>query len=172
MDLLSMSGHKIYGPKGIGAIYIRKVTKITSQMIGGHHEMNKRAGTENVAGIVSKTGLITGSEHICAFVWNTEPLRIVNAQPDTNETSAPMRSSVFGWTDREVVTPSSAPANGKLSAPIPFSYNQSRSARAASAATAPRARNKKPRVLRVGSWRTSSASFSQHATRMWVNDNG
>lgn len=52
INLLSMSGHKIYGPKGIGAIYIRKGTKITPQMHGGHHEMNKRAGTENVPGIV------------------------------------------------------------------------------------------------------------------------
>jgi len=52
IDLLSMSGHKIYGPKGVGAIYIRKGTKITPQLFGGHHEMGKRAGTENVAGIV------------------------------------------------------------------------------------------------------------------------
>jgi len=52
MSLLSMSAHKIYGPKGIGALYIRKGTKITAQMHGGHHEMGKRAGTENVAGIV------------------------------------------------------------------------------------------------------------------------
>ena len=52
IDLLSMSAHKIYGPKGVGALYIRKGTKITPQVQGGHHEMGKRAGTENVAGIV------------------------------------------------------------------------------------------------------------------------
>ncbi|MDP2929240.1 MAG: cysteine desulfurase NifS [Candidatus Omnitrophota bacterium] len=52
INLLSMSGHKIYGPKGVGAIYIRKGTRITPQLFGGHHEMGKRAGTENVAGIV------------------------------------------------------------------------------------------------------------------------
>jgi len=52
IDLLSMSAHKIYGPKGVGVIYIKKGTKITPQLLGGHHEMSKRAGTENVAGIV------------------------------------------------------------------------------------------------------------------------
>lgn len=52
LDLVSISGHKIYGPKGIGAIYIRKGTKITQILHGGHHEMGRRAGTENVAGIV------------------------------------------------------------------------------------------------------------------------
>jgi len=52
VDLLSMSGHKIYGPKGVGTLYIRKGTKITPLMHGGHHEMGKRAGTENVPAIV------------------------------------------------------------------------------------------------------------------------
>jgi len=52
IDLLSISAHKFYGPKGVGALYIRKGTKITPQFHGGHHEFKKRAGTENVAGIV------------------------------------------------------------------------------------------------------------------------
>ena len=52
VDMLSMSGHKIYGPKGVGAIYIRKGTRMTSWSHGGSHERSRRAGTENVPGIV------------------------------------------------------------------------------------------------------------------------
>jgi cysteine desulfurase len=49
---MSMSGHKIYGPKGVGALYIRKGTRLFPLQHGGHHESNRRAGTENVPGIV------------------------------------------------------------------------------------------------------------------------
>lgn len=52
VDLMTMSAHKIYGPKGIGALYIRKGTKIEPLIRGGHHERNRRAGTENVPSIV------------------------------------------------------------------------------------------------------------------------
>ena len=52
VDLLSFSGHKIYGPKGVAGLYIRKGTKMVSVQHGGEHERRRRAGTENVAAIV------------------------------------------------------------------------------------------------------------------------
>ncbi len=52
IDLLSFSSHKIYGPKGVAGLYIRKGTKMVAVQHGGDHERRRRAGTENVAGIV------------------------------------------------------------------------------------------------------------------------
>ncbi len=52
VDLLSMSAHKLYGPKGVGALYIRKGLKLESFMHGGEQEMGRRASTHNVPGIV------------------------------------------------------------------------------------------------------------------------
>src|SRR5262249_15378063 len=51
-DLLSLSAHKIHGPKGIGALYIKKGTRLGKLLHGGHHERDRRPGTENVPGIV------------------------------------------------------------------------------------------------------------------------
>jgi cysteine desulfurase len=52
LDLLSLSAHKFHGPKGTGAMYIRKGTNLAPLIYGGHHERDRRAGTENVPGIV------------------------------------------------------------------------------------------------------------------------
>ncbi len=53
IDLLSLSGHKLHAPKGIGALYIRRGTRFRPFIIGGHQESSRRAGTENIAGIVA-----------------------------------------------------------------------------------------------------------------------
>ena len=52
IDMLSLSGHKIYGPKGIGALYVKNGIEFEKFINGGHQERNKRAGTENTAGII------------------------------------------------------------------------------------------------------------------------
>jgi cysteine desulfurase len=58
VDLLSISAHKVHGPKGVGALYIREGVQLKPLIYGGHHEGGRRAGTENVAGIV---GLATAA---------------------------------------------------------------------------------------------------------------
>src|SRR6201981_1324743 len=52
VDLLTISGHKFYAPKGIGALYVRGGTRLRQLLYGGHHQRGFRPGTENVAGIV------------------------------------------------------------------------------------------------------------------------
>jgi cysteine desulfurase len=52
VDLVSLSGHKLHGPKGVGALYLRKGVRISKLIYGGHHERDRRAGTENVPAIV------------------------------------------------------------------------------------------------------------------------
>ncbi len=53
VDMLSLSGHKLHAPKGVGVLYVRKGTRFAPYLIGGHQEKGRRGGTENVAGIIA-----------------------------------------------------------------------------------------------------------------------
>ena len=72
VDLLSMSAHKLHGPKGIGCLVVRSGVRLEPQMLGGGHERNRRAGTENVAGIaglaravsIARRDLDTNTAHL------------------------------------------------------------------------------------------------------------
>jgi cysteine desulfurase len=65
IDMLSLSGHKLHGPKGIGALYVRKGTKFSPFLIGGHQESGRRGGTENTAAII---GLGRAAEFVAAHM--------------------------------------------------------------------------------------------------------
>ena len=76
VDLLSLAGHKIYGPKGVGVLYVRTRTPFLAQMLGGSQEKNRRAGTENVAGAVGMaTALRLADEERAERISHLRPLR-------------------------------------------------------------------------------------------------
>lgn len=76
VDLLSISAHKFRGPKGMGALYLRRGTPYLAQQNGGGQERNRRAGTENVPGIVGLGEALTLAElQREAFIWHTTSLR-------------------------------------------------------------------------------------------------
>jgi cysteine desulfurase len=96
VDLLTLSGHKIYGPKGVGVLFVRRNVRLAPMLHGGTHERQRRAGTENVAGIV---GLGKAGE--LAQAW------LANDAPSTNPREVPTNPG--GVTNPDGVTNPGAP---------------------------------------------------------------
>ncbi len=99
VDLLSISGHKIHAPQGVGALYVRKGTLIQPMIHGGRHERGRRAGTENVAGIV---GLGKAAELARAGLSNGEAAHM-------GELRDRIERTILGQTDDVGVNSAGAP---------------------------------------------------------------
>ncbi|WP_019499570.1 cysteine desulfurase NifS [Pseudanabaena sp. PCC 6802] len=69
VDILAFSGHKLHAPKGIGALYLRRGVRFRPLLVGGHQERGRRAGTENVAGIVA---LGKAAELATSYLWDID----------------------------------------------------------------------------------------------------
>jgi cysteine desulfurase len=83
VDMLSLSGHKFHSPKGIGALYIRKGTKFSPYMIGGHQERGRRGGTENTASII---GLGKAAELAAAHLAENDYERVSQLRDKLEQT--------------------------------------------------------------------------------------
>ncbi len=89
IDLLALSGHKLHAPKGIGALYVRRGTRFRPSLIGGHQERGRRAGTENVPGIVALGKAAELAQYHLANISHERQLRdyletvIINTIPNT-----------------------------------------------------------------------------------------
>jgi cysteine desulfurase len=90
-DLLTISAHKIHGPQGVGALFVRRATPLRSQLHGGHQEKGRRPGTENVAGIaglgraseIARCGLSDGSMQRIGDLRQRLEAAVVDLVPDT-----------------------------------------------------------------------------------------
>ncbi|MBI5593516.1 MAG: cysteine desulfurase NifS [Deltaproteobacteria bacterium] len=105
IDMLSLSGHKLHAPKGIGALYVRKGTKFSPFLIGGHQEKGRRGGTENVASII---GLGRASDFVAAHM--TEENTRIKSLRDKLETQLVQKipnALVNGDTDNRLPNTSS-----------------------------------------------------------------
>ncbi len=95
IDMLTLSGHKVHGPKGIGALYVRKGTRFRPFMVGGHQERGRRGGTENVPGIVALGKACELAQYHLANISRERQLRdyletsILTLIPDTVVNGSP-----------------------------------------------------------------------------------
>jgi len=116
VDLLSLSAHKFYGPKGVGVLYVRKGTPLLPMQTGGAHERKRRAGTENVAGIVGlATALKLAYDHAAENNARIAALRerliqgVLESIPDARLTGHPTQrlpnnaSFVFNYIEGESI---------------------------------------------------------------------
>ena len=123
IDLLSLSGHKFHGPKGIGALYVRKGVQIDPLVHGGHHEWHRRAGTENVPGIIGLGKAaeiahleIAENERKVRSLRDTLERGIVERIPEVIITDAP-----YGILNRHILAPLGVdPSNLISTQPFPF----------------------------------------------------
>ena len=104
-DLLSLSGHKIYGPKGVGALFVKDGTPIKAVQMGGHHEKNLRSGTLNVPGIVGLGKAIKLLDKKSQAVNNKKIAKLRDMLVDGITKNTP---DVMLNTDRKISTPSHA----------------------------------------------------------------
>ena len=90
-DMISLSAHKIYGPKGIGALYVRKGIRLQPLLFGGHQESGRRGGTENVAGIIG----FGAAMEACLAEWDIR-------QAHRQELMHFLRAELSNWQDIEI----------------------------------------------------------------------
>jgi cysteine desulfurase len=115
VDLLTLSGHKIYAPKGIGALFVRRSVRLAPMLHGGSHERQRRAGTENVAGIVA-----LGKAAELAQQWlaetstppATNPLSNTSSSTVTNPGAPPFAPFAKGGLSPDTPTSSTATESG------------------------------------------------------------
>ncbi|MDD5290879.1 MAG: cysteine desulfurase family protein [Patescibacteria group bacterium] len=105
VDLLSLSGHKIYGPKGVGALFVKKDVPLKAIQLGGHHEKNLRSGTLNVPGIVGLGAAISLLDEETVKNNNAKIAKLRNMLVDGIKKNIP---DVILNTDRENSTPGHA----------------------------------------------------------------
>ena len=152
VDMLSLSGHKLHAPKGVGVLYVRKGTRFTPCMIGGHQEHGRRAGTENVASIV---GLGKAAE-----LAKSGDGRREHARPARCATGSKRNSSRASPTRAATATPSSA-----CRTPATSPSNSSRARRSCCCSTRPASapRPARPAPPARSSRRTSCAPWASRS---------